>query len=71
MKWIKLTDEYANTIKHMAKRKIRLEKSWWKWHKKERYAIWDANENCFFWDNGETAIYMDEPERPTHILVNG
>ena len=63
-RWVELTDEYVSKIKHLARRKIRLQ------NKMEQFVLWDKNEGCFFWEQGESAAYMDEPDaRPTHILI--
>jgi hypothetical protein len=63
--WIELTEEYANTIKHLAKRKIRLQAFW---NNREQWAMWDKSEKCFSWNQGEDGVYIDDPlEKPTHI----
>jgi hypothetical protein len=69
-RWRKLTDEYVNTIKPNARRKIRLQWKIGKNGSNEVWAIWNKYEGCFYWNNGEDGVYMDSPsERPTHILV--
>ena len=62
--WKKITTEYANTIKHMARRKIRIQN---RRRKFEVWARWDSKEKCFFWSGGADAVYLDEPPDWAHI----
>jgi len=65
--WVKLTDEYVETLKPYAKRKVRLP---FGKPKEELWCLWDEYEKCFFRPSTEDGFYMDDPyQRPTHVLI--
>ena len=65
--WIKITDEYLETIKSFANRKIRIPKV----KLEGNWVTWDKYEGCFFWNSGEEAVYMDDKaNRPAYRWSN-
>ena len=64
--WRIMTDEYLETIKPFAKRKIRIPKV----KLDGQWAFWDKYEGCFFWNSGDEAVYMcDKENRPAYMWV--